>query len=192
MYRIRENTNKRIVGKWGLFMILKEMAKDIAKAFTTWNLWQGGGGGGGSIVTITPTLTEGEKIADFSIDGTSGELFAPSGSGEVRRIYQNISTYNQGDIITVSEDISNFKILEFVLFYPSDGVTNIHHTEIVTVDTFKRSANLLNGCLLSGGFYMRFTTVKYLTDRTMQVTLISASGEAVGFKPYICQINGIV
>lgn len=38
----------------------------------------GGGGGGGSEVTITPTLTEGEKIADFEIDGTPGELYAPT------------------------------------------------------------------------------------------------------------------
>lgn len=37
-----------------------------------------GGGGGGSEVTITPTLTEGEKIADFEIDGTQGELYAPT------------------------------------------------------------------------------------------------------------------
>lgn len=37
-----------------------------------------GGGGGGSEVTITPTLTEGEKIADYEIDGTPGELYAPT------------------------------------------------------------------------------------------------------------------
>lgn len=36
-----------------------------------------GGGGGGSEVTITPVLTEGEKIADYSIDGESGSLYAP-------------------------------------------------------------------------------------------------------------------
>ena len=37
-----------------------------------------GGGGGGSEVTITPTLTEGEKIADYEIDGNQGELYAPT------------------------------------------------------------------------------------------------------------------
>ena len=36
-----------------------------------------GGGGGGSDVTITPTLTSGTKIADYDIDGTPGELYAP-------------------------------------------------------------------------------------------------------------------
>lgn len=41
----------------------------------------GGGGGGGSTVTITPTLSTGTKIADFTIDSTSGSLYAPSGGG---------------------------------------------------------------------------------------------------------------
>lgn len=39
------------------------------------------GGGGGSTVTITPTLSSGTKIADYSIDGVSGSLYAPSGGG---------------------------------------------------------------------------------------------------------------
>lgn len=37
-----------------------------------------GGGGGGSTVTITPTLESGTKIADYSIDSTSGSLYAPT------------------------------------------------------------------------------------------------------------------
>ena len=38
-------------------------------------------GGGGSNVSITPTLSEGMKIADYSIDGEPGELYAPEGGG---------------------------------------------------------------------------------------------------------------
>lgn len=41
----------------------------------------GGGGGGGSTVTITPTLSSGTKIADYSIDEVSGSLYAPNGGG---------------------------------------------------------------------------------------------------------------
>ena len=37
-----------------------------------------GGGGGGSEVTITPTLQSGTKIADYSIDETTGSLYAPT------------------------------------------------------------------------------------------------------------------
>ena len=39
------------------------------------------GGGGGSTVTITPILSSGTKIADYSIDGVSDSLYAPSGGG---------------------------------------------------------------------------------------------------------------
>lgn len=42
---------------------------------------EGGGGGGGSTVTITPTLSTGTKIADYSIDGVSDSLYAPNGGG---------------------------------------------------------------------------------------------------------------
>lgn len=35
----------------------------------------------GSQVSITPTLHEGTKIADYTIDGIPGELFAPNGGG---------------------------------------------------------------------------------------------------------------
>ena len=34
-------------------------------------------GGGGSEVEITPTLSSGTKLADYSIDGVSGEIYAP-------------------------------------------------------------------------------------------------------------------
>lgn len=44
---------------------------------------QGEAGADGSIVTVTPTLTSGTKIAEIDIDGTTTNLFAPSGSAEV-------------------------------------------------------------------------------------------------------------
>lgn len=56
-------------------------------------------GSGGSTVEITPTLSEGTKIADFEIDGESGSLYAPSGgsSGSVGYvdIEVNISILSQ-------------------------------------------------------------------------------------------------
>lgn len=33
---------------------------------------------GGSVVTITPTLQSGEKLADYSIDGTEGSIYSPA------------------------------------------------------------------------------------------------------------------
>lgn len=47
---------------------------------------EGGGGGSGSDVNIKPVLTEGIKIADFSIDGKKGELYAPDDSGAISSI----------------------------------------------------------------------------------------------------------
>jgi len=53
----------------------------------------GGGGGGGSEVIITPVLTEGTKIADYSIDGATGELYAPEAGDTV----DVTPTLNTGD-----------------------------------------------------------------------------------------------
>ena len=49
-----------------------------------------GGGGGGSVVTITPTLETGEKIADYSINGVDGKLYAPEGGGSSIRIVDKL------------------------------------------------------------------------------------------------------
>ena len=53
----------------------------------------GGGGGGGSEVTITPVLTEGTKIADYTIDSASGSLYAPEAGDTV----EVTPTLNAGD-----------------------------------------------------------------------------------------------
>lgn len=73
----------------------------------------GGGGGGGSNVTIEPTLETGTKIADYTIDETSGELYAPTPvtytAGEnVQISEQNVisatdTTYTAGNNIQISE-----------------------------------------------------------------------------------------
>lgn len=51
---------------------------------------------GGSIVTITPTLESGTKIADFTIDETSGVLYAPTPESPI--------VYTAGDNIQISEE----------------------------------------------------------------------------------------
>lgn len=42
-----------------------------------------GGGGGGTTVTITPTLSTGTKIADYTLNGEGGALYAPDGGSDV-------------------------------------------------------------------------------------------------------------
>lgn len=85
----------------------------------------GSGGGGGSTVTITPTLSTGTKIADFEIDGTAGELYAPQGGGgggytrtELFKSSTNLAVWDASGI-TLSDDIENYDEIEFVLAFAS-------------------------------------------------------------------------
>lgn len=90
----------------------------------TWDTPQGGGGGGSS-VTITPTLSSGTKIADYSIDGASGSLYAPSGGGGGGSYTETILFDNQGGVapatITLLDDYTNYNVLVFILLSSADG-----------------------------------------------------------------------
>lgn len=81
-----------------------------------------GGSGGGSTVTITPTLSTGTKIADFEIDGTAGELYAPSGGGggsyTRTALFESTTGWGVWDSsVTLSDDIANYDEIEFVLAF---------------------------------------------------------------------------
>lgn len=83
-------------------------------------------GGGGSTVTITPTLSTGTKIADFEIDGTQGELYAPQGGGgggsgysETTLFTGTYQTYS-GEI-TLDDDLDNY---DLVIFWTRWAVTS--------------------------------------------------------------------
>ena len=54
----------------------------------------GTGGKEGNKVNITPTLTQGIKIADYSIDDVTGELYAPQGGGSTVDAYTKTQTDN--------------------------------------------------------------------------------------------------
>ena len=68
-------------------------------------------GGGGSSVTITPTLESGTKIADYSIDGEGGSLYAPTpteySAGENISIENGeiSATYEAGENITIENGV---------------------------------------------------------------------------------------
>lgn len=70
--------------------------------------------GGGSNVTITPTLESGTKIADFTIDQESGELYAPTPleytAGDNISINDGVisatdTTYTAGDGISIEDGV---------------------------------------------------------------------------------------
>ena len=83
-----------------------------------------GGGGGGSEVTITPVLTEGTKIADYDIDGTPGELYAPDPEAlpgtivtKVLREYNDTTQTKIAKVTTL--DTSNNQEVSQDLYAPS-------------------------------------------------------------------------
>lgn len=69
-------------------------------------------------VSITPELGAGTKIAEYEIDGVTGELYAPGGSNEsvIRKtILYNTPTTSVNTEITLSDDITKYDELEFIL-----------------------------------------------------------------------------
>ena len=83
-----------------------------------------GGGGGSSEVTITPVLTEGTKIADYEIDGTLGELYAPDPEAlpgtivtKVQREYNNTTQTKIATVTTL--DTSNNQETSQDIYAPS-------------------------------------------------------------------------
>lgn len=67
--------------------------------------------GEGSVVTITPTLENGTKIADYTIDETSGALYTPTyTAGENVTITDGVisaqdTTYTAGENITIEDNV---------------------------------------------------------------------------------------
>lgn len=95
----------------------------------------GGGGGGGSEVTITPVITEGTKIADYSIDGTAGELYAPEAGDTV----EVTPTLNVGDKVA---DIAVNGVNK-ALYSQSYGYANdMHDVNSETIGGLQKGSNI--------------------------------------------------
>lgn len=82
--------------------------------------------GGGSTVSITPTLETGVKIADFEIDGESGELFAPSQPTygiltDDIILWTNPTLTVASGIITLSDKLKNYDYFYFDYYSPNDS-----------------------------------------------------------------------
>lgn len=83
-----------------------------------------GGGGGGSEVTITPVLTSGTKIADYTIDETTGSLYAPTPEALpgtiVTKALRKYNDTSQTKIMTVTTlDTSNNQEVSQDIYAPS-------------------------------------------------------------------------
>lgn len=83
-----------------------------------------GGGGGGTEVTITPVVTSGTKIADYSIDQTPGSLYAPTPEALpgtiVTKALRKYNDTSQTKIMTVTTlDTSNNQEVSQDIYAPS-------------------------------------------------------------------------
>ena len=136
------------------------------------------GGGGGSTVTITPTLATGTKIADYSIDGVNGELYAPNGGGggsSVTTLFENNGTTSPASI-TLEDDLTNYDIVLFQL-----GATNGDAIFTMAYNV----ADLTVGDTIGAGSATSIFVWYYYTNSTT-LTLRTSAGNV-----YISTIVGI-
>lgn len=91
----------------------------------------GGSGGGGDTVSITPTLEEGTKIAEFSINGESGELYAPAGGSGGGSQYRTLASIDVPENASYSELMALIPTLTAVF----EGMTDeqIYHTKLLRI-----------------------------------------------------------
>ena len=86
----------------------------------------------GSVVSITPRLQSGTKIADYSVDGVAGELYAPNNGGGGGNGYSSTVLWTRSGSeydaqssfsVTLSESLADYKGLVFE-FIPSGSYSN--------------------------------------------------------------------
>lgn len=99
-------------------------------------------GGGGSTVSITPVLESGVKIADFEIDGESGEIFAPS---PVR--YNLIKT----NLWNYKTDNNNNIALSTGTYYLHD---NINNYDMIVIELASHIGDMTPGSAWNGSAFI--------------------------------------
>ena len=95
----------------------------------------GGGGGGGSEVTITPVITQGTKIADYSIDGATGSLYAPEAGDTV----EVTPTLNVGDKVA---DIEVNGVNKALYSQSYSYANDMHDVNSETIGGLQKGSNI--------------------------------------------------
>ena len=137
-----------------------------------------GGGGGGSNVTITPTLLEGTKVADYSIDDTNGSLYAPTPT-----------VYTAGDNVTIDDGVISAADTTYTA---GDNITIEDGVISATATTYTAGNNIT---IEDGVISATDTTYTAGTGISITDGVISATGEIqaqpiyFNFTKYIFDIN---
>ena len=126
----------------------------------TWKPVQGGGGG--SSVIPNPTGTPTDTLDTVSIDGTIYEIqgSGSGGSGYTETVL-NSGTHSD-DVYTLSDNISNYDMLEIEWIYNS----SYYGTSITSVESFKTNAT---GILVDNTDNILFV-IQYTSETTMTRT----------------------
>ena len=147
-------------------------------------------GGGGSTVSITPSLATGTKIADYSIDGVTGELYAPSGggSGDVEDVYVNgtsvLDSNNIAQVKTHKEvslaeyEDANDNIIYFV--DDDDDELGIYYSPIIYSTEEREVGTWTDGKPLYQRTWV-FSTAVTISSNSWQATNIAVADTKIEF-----------
>jgi hypothetical protein len=153
--------------------------------------------GGGSDVTVTPITTTGTNIANIAVNGTTYNLFAPSGGGggssgynysteeqvigtwiDGKTLYQKVLDFNSTTInARVDHDVSSLNI-ETLVDYKAWAQRIAGSSKYIIKDGY---ALVSQGATYS--FYVRY----YATGKQIQTTLTLPSGESTDRQVVIIQ-----
>lgn len=148
-------------------------------------------GGGGSTVSITPSLATGTKIADYSIDGVTGELYAPTGgggTGNVDDVYVNgesvLDTNNIAQVKTHKEvslaeyEDANDNIIYFV--DDDDDELGIYYSPIIYSTEEREVGTWTDGKPLYQRTWV-FSTAVTISSNSWQATNIAVADTKIEF-----------
>lgn len=161
--------------------LLSKLGMHTQAAPVTDNLRSDGNStGGGSTVEWNQLQDNGNKIAQITINGTTTDVFAPSGSGGGGRTETLLASgaYLKNDTVLLSEDYNEFDELVFI-------TKNTNPDGFITNYIIKKSTTdyaVANDLKLElYGYANCFITLKFLDSRTISVldgvgTILQVSG----------------
>lgn len=158
-----------------------------------------GGGGGGSNVTITPLLSSGNKIANYSIDGKSGSLY----TSKVENAYRKVTlwTGNIKDINDAGRLLVSFTSYDFLFVHghPSTAPTE-NHIEIVdraSLEAGYSANNAVFSCCYLGSVYtkIKFDDGSLQDFKIIEKGVLPGSSEiegSISLEYVITKIEGVI
>ena len=141
-----------------------------------------GVGGGGTVVEITPTLTNGTKIADYSLDGVPGELYAPTIDNLYDMTWTKVIDV-MGGAFSSYVDVANYKYI--VVVYSYNGVS--HEPYIYKRSDLDKILDVTNDTSIGIGYQWRlgadsdFFGIYYKNDKTLSIAATYSGIRALAY-----------